>query len=114
MFAAVDTRNTIISAESAAKLPNKTALLAESNGNEAVISLEVFHQLHCLVCQDSKHRLQNTKIESRTLFDKLYIPKGIQIIVLHLPMGHEIQNACATMVCLYLLIPGRTNLLTGF
>ena len=47
-----DTRNTVISAASASKLPNKTVLLAESGGKDAVISLEVFHQLHCLVRLD--------------------------------------------------------------
>ena len=45
------TRNTAISADAASQLPNKTVLLTDSDGAEAIVSFEVFHQLHCLVCQ---------------------------------------------------------------
>lgn len=44
----VDTSATIIAAEDAKKLANRTMIVPGTNG-DGIIQLEVFHQLHCLV-----------------------------------------------------------------
>jgi hypothetical protein len=59
----------MISRDEASRLTNKTSVIPGQHG-EYVVQLDVFHQLHCLVCLTSPHRLQPAKIP-RTVFAKL-------------------------------------------
>ena len=50
-----DTSTTVIEADEARHLPNRTMVLPGTEG-KGIISLEVFHQLHCLVGNDPDAR----------------------------------------------------------
>ena len=50
LIVSVDTKATFVPSLAASRLPNRTVVVPGSDG-DGIISLEVFHQLHCLVCR---------------------------------------------------------------
>ena len=75
--ASLDGGFTLINPSAAARLPNKTAKLPRTNGKH-IVSLEVFHQLHCLVCQIVALTLVFALIFLRTFYAKETVLSDIQ------------------------------------